>query len=278
MTTETIRIFYGGDIVSSSGRAAVKKYIPTLKEDYKADLIVMNGENSAHGFGITPDIAQGLYEAGVDGITLGNHSFSNKSINSYINDDPRLIRPLNMPEGTPGKGYTLLPLKDGQVFLIMQVLGIVFMPTTDKTINTFTQIDTILEKYKNQKNIAGSLLDIHGEASSEKIAMARYYDGRISGIVGTHTHIPTADTQILPKGTGYQTDIGMTGVYDSVIGMTVDSALSKIKPGSKNIKLEPAKGEAILCGILLQLDKKTRLTTQIERIRLGAPYITKISE
>ena len=213
-----MRILFLGDIMGRSGRDAVVKYLPQLKEKLKPDVTIVNGENAAHGKGITSKIADSLYGLGVDCITTGNHVWDQRETVITIDKDPKLLRPLNFPEGTPGNGFYLHTNQDGQKLLIVNFMARLFMDPLD---DPFASAKELIEDYKLGSNVDAIFVDFHGETTSEKMSFAQFLDGKVSAVIGTHTHIPTADNQILPSGTGYLTDAGMCGDYDSVIGVIV---------------------------------------------------------
>lgn len=261
-----MKLLYCGDIVGRSGRDAVVARIPELRRDLGLDFVLVNGENAAAGFGITSRICTELYEAGVDAIVLGNHAWDQRETLAYIQSDPKLIRPLNYPKGTPGKGAAVFSTVQGKKILVAQVMGRVFMDALD---DPFAGIDAELAKYRMGAGIDAIIVDIHGEATSEKMAMGHFLDGRVSMVCGTHSHIPTADAQILPGGTAYQTDAGMCGDYNSVIGMEKTEPLNRFLRKIPGGRFEPANGEATLCGVYLETDDRTGLATRIQPIRLG---------
>ena len=262
-----------GDIVGKAGRDALKKHLPLLCDEVDIDFIIVNGENAAHGFGITEKICASFFELGVDAITTGNHIWDKKEIIKYIGQENRLLRPLNFPEGTPGNGFGLFKSRIGKRVLVINVMGQLFM----KPIRSpFKVIEEILKKYRLGIEVDIILVDFHCEATSEKQAMGHLLDGRVSVMVGTHTHVPTSDYQILEGGSGYQTDLGMTGDYDSVIGMKKQAALGRFmvsddstaKSASKN-RLEPAGGEGTLCGTIVEISELSGLASSIRPVRLG---------
>ncbi|MBT3558038.1 MAG: YmdB family metallophosphoesterase, partial [Rhodospirillales bacterium] len=223
-----MRILICGDVVGKSGRDAVHKHLPHAIEKLDVDFTIVNGENAAHGYGITRKICDGFFDLGVDAITTGNHVWKQKEIISWIGEEPRVLRPLNFPEGTPGKGATQFEARGGQRIMVVHPMGRQFMEPSD---DPFAAVDDALRNYRLGKAASGNLdaivVDIHAEATSEKMGMAHYLDGRVSAVVGTHTHIPTADAQILPGGTAFQTDLGMCGDYNSVIGMKKEAAIER---------------------------------------------------
>lgn len=262
-----MRFIYLGDVVGRAGREAVLAHLPLMKESMSPDIIVVNAENAAGGFGVTQKICEEFYAAGVSGITLGNHAWDQKETQSYISQDPRLVRPINYPEGTPGRGYTVLDAGRGRKFLIVQAMGRVFMDPLD---DPFAAVDGVLKHHPLGRTVSAVLVDLHGEATSEKMAMGHFCDGRASLVCGTHSHIPTGDAQILPNGTAYQTDAGMCGDYDSVIGMNKEEPIRRFTRKISGGRYEPALGEGTACGVFVETDDKTGLATRIDPIRLGA--------
>jgi hypothetical protein len=262
-----MKILFIGDVVARSGRDALIQHLPALKNTLQPDVIIVNGENAAHGIGINEKICQDFFEAGVDIITLGNHSWDQREVIPYIQREPRLIRPINYPAGTPGNGLIVHTLRDGRKILVVNAMCRLFMDPMD---DPFAAMAQLVEKYPLTKSVQASFLDFHGEASSEKMAMAHYLDGKISAVVGTHTHIPTADAQIFPKGTAYQTDAGMTGDYNSVIGMRTEVPIQRFTRKFSIDKLSPADGDACVCGIFIETDDKTGLAKEIFPVRKGA--------
>ncbi len=263
-----MRILFCGDIVGRSGRDAVKDHIPRACQDLSIDFVIVNAENAAHGFGITKGICQDLYKIGVDVITTGNHIWDQKEIISYIDQDKRLLRPINYPATTPGRGYTMVPNRKGKDVLVINAQGRLFMETLD---DPFPAIDALLKKYPLGSSSMGAIiLDFHGEATSEKMAMGHFCDGRVSLVVGTHTHIPTADAHILPHGTAYQTDAGMCGDYNSVVGMDKTVPLLKFIRKMPTDRMQPGQGPGTLCGVVVETDDATGLAKSIHPIRAGA--------
>ena len=261
-----MKIIYLGDVVGKSGRTAVMKHLPILRETYNFDFLILNGENAAHGFGITPRICEEFFEAGINVITLGNHAWDKREILNYIQEENRLIRPLNYPENTPGKGSGLYTTRSGNKIFVAQVMGCLFMEQLE---NPFNEVEKCLSKITLGADVKCIILDIHAEATSEKMAMGQYLDGRVSMVIGSHSHIPTADTQILPGGTAYQTDAGMCGDYDSVIGMKKEPSVNRFVQKLDNQRLEPAEGEATVCGVLLETDDVSGLAVRVHAIRIG---------
>jgi len=262
-----MRVLFGGDVVGKSGRSVVTDWLPKFKKELKPDLVILNGENAAHGFGLTPKLFQGFLKLGVDVVTLGNHSFDKADINETLDQADNLIRPLNYPENTIGHGFCLLE-KNGIRVCVVQLIGKVFMRPTE---DPFTAIDSFIKAHQKKYDIL--IVDFHAEATAEKVGMGYYLDGRASLVLGTHTHIPTADARILPGGTGIQTDVGMCGDYNSVIGMTVESALPRFSGVQQ--RLVPAEGEGTFCGTLADIDDKTGKCTAIRSLIVG-PYLMNL--
>lgn len=261
-----MRILFIGDVMGRSGRDAVIGHMPKLKEKLRPDVVIVNGENAAHGIGINEKICKDFYAAGVDCITTGNHVWDQREVIPYIDRDPRLLRPVNFPKGTPGKGAYSHKLPDGRSILIVNAMGRLFMDTLD---DPFAAMEEIVKTSGLGRSHTAIFLDFHAETTSEKMAMAHFLDGRVSAVVGTHTHIPTADAQILPGGTAYQTDAGMAGDYDSVIGVRKDISIWRFTRKMPGEKMVPAEGEATVCGVLIVTDDKTGLATGIAPVRLG---------
>ncbi len=261
-----MRILFLGDVVGRTGRDAVAARLPKLRAELAIDLAIVNAENASHGFGLAPAMAEALFAAGADVITLGNHAFDRKEIIAYIETEKRLIRPLNYPPGTPGQGSTVVTLADGRQALVLQVMGRLFMEPTD---DPFRLTAELLGRHRLGGTVQAAVADIHAEATSEKMGFAHSFDGKLSLVVGTHTHVPTADAQILPGGTGYQTDAGMCGDYDSVIGMDKGVAAARFWRKMPGERLAPAEGEATVCGVFLETDDSTGLARRIEPLRVG---------
>ena len=259
-----MKILICGDIVGKSGRNAVRRELPSLKKTKKLDFVIINGENAANGFGITKKICEELYSLGVDVITTGNHIWDQKEIIEHIELDKRLIRPCNFAEGTPGKGYVIFEMKNGENIVVINILCRLFMDLID---DPFKSIDNLLDFVRSKINEAIILVDIHGESTSEKMALAHFVDGKVTGVFGTHTHIPTSDLHLLERGTFYQTDLGMCGDYDSVIGMKKDLSIKKFTQKHLKTRLEPASGEGTLCGTILEIEGKN--VKAFEQIILG---------
>ena len=261
-----MRLLFIGDVVGRSGRAAVSEHLPGLRARWRLDAVVVNGENSAGGFGITETICAELLGAGADAVTLGNHAWDQREALVFIEREPRLIRPVNFPKGTPGRGANLIELANGQRLLVINAMGRVFMDALD---DPFAAVDREIDACPLGRACDAILIDIHAEATSEKLALAHHLDGRASLVVGTHTHVPTADHQILPGGTAYQSDSGMTGDYDSVIGMQKEEPLRRFLTKVPSTRFEPATGPATLCGIAVEIDDGSGLAVGLWPVRLG---------
>jgi 2',3'-cyclic-nucleotide 2'-phosphodiesterase len=261
-----MRILFIGDIVGRSGRAIVLERLPALIRDWKLDFVAINGENAAGGFGITEAIYQELVDAGADVITGGNHSWDQKEALVFIERAPRLLRPINYPPGTPGRGAALIEARNGARVLVVNLMGRIFMDPLD---DPFAAIECELSACALKRDADAIIVDMHCEATSEKQSMGHYCDGRASLVVGTHTHAPTADHQILPRGTAFISDVGMTGDYDSVIGMNKDEPLNRFVRRIGAARFEPALGPATMCGVAVETDDSTGLARRIGAVRLG---------
>ncbi len=261
-----MKVLLCGDIVGRSGREAVTKNVPRLRRDWDLDFVVANGENAAAGFGITAKICAELHTAGVDCITTGNHVWDQRDIIPYIAQDKRLLRPINFPPGTPGWGANLFETARGHKILVMNAMCRLFMDAID---DPFRAVDAELSKYSLGRSAHCIVVDVHGEATSEKQSMGHHCDGRVSAVLGTHSHIPTADSWVLPGGTAYQTDIGMCGDYDSVIGMKKEGAVQRFIRKVPGERLAPADGEGTLCAVLVETDDKSGLARSIRPVRIG---------
>jgi metallophosphoesterase (TIGR00282 family) len=257
-----MRILFVGDIIGKSGRQALKALLPNLTDKYKTDVVIANGENAAAGFGITETTAAEIFACGVDVITTGNHVWDKKEALSYLSREPRILRPINYPPGVPGEGSIILgPVRKTEIAII-NVAGRVFMNSLDCPFRT---VKTALDKISERVKIV--IIDFHAEATSEKIAFGHYFDGRVSAIVGTHTHVQTADERILPKRTAYISDVGMTGPVDSVIGIEKEQIIDKFLTGMPR-KFDVAEGKSILCAVVVDIDDDTGKATGIQRLQL----------
>ncbi|MCV9939408.1 TIGR00282 family metallophosphoesterase [Boseaceae bacterium BT-24-1] len=261
-----MRLLFLGDIVGRAGRLAVQDRLPGLRERWKLDCVVINGENSAGGFGITEAICDETLAAGADVITLGNHSWDQREAMVFIERQPRLIRPANYPPGTPGRGATVIEARNGARVLVVNVMGRLFMDALD---DPFAALERELAACPLGDAADAVIVDVHAEATSEKLAMAYYLDGRASLVVGTHTHVPTSDTRVLPAGTAYQTDAGMCGDYESILGMQKEEAIRRFLQKTPGSRLEPALGEGTLSGIAVETDDRTGLAKAAWPVRLG---------
>lgn len=261
-----MRLLFLGDVVGRSGRKAVLEQLPDLRARSKFDFVVVNGENSAGGFGITEVICQELLDAGADVVTLGNHAFDQREALVFIDRQDRLLRPLNYPAGTPGRGSSVYRAANGADVLVINALGRVFMTELDCP---FRAIDAELNACRLKHGADAVVIDFHAEATSEKQSLAYFVDGRASLVVGTHTHAPTADERILPGGTAYMSDVGMCGDYNSVLGMEIDEPVSRFLTRIPRARFEPASGVATICGVAVETDDATGLARSVKALRLG---------
>ncbi|MBF0614376.1 MAG: TIGR00282 family metallophosphoesterase [Magnetococcales bacterium] len=254
-----------GDIFGRPGRRAVQRHLGELKEATGAEFVIANAENAAAGVGITPDVAEELFKAGVDVITSGNHIWRHKEIFPVLTDQKRLLRPLNYPPGVMGRGFGIYATTSGVRIGVMNLQGRVFMEEIDCP---FRMADAVLDANRLGRDADLWIVDIHAEASSEKMALALHLDGRVTAVIGTHTHVPTADHRVLKGGAGFMTDVGMTGCYDSIIGMRSDTVLPKFLTKLPT-RFEPATGEAMLCAVLVRADVQTGRCVEIFPARIG---------
>jgi hypothetical protein len=260
-----VKILFIGDIVGEPGRKAVQVILPRLRGEQALDFVIANGENSAGGNGITPQIAGELFSAGVDAITSGDHLWDQKSVSELLYSEPRFLRPLNYPPGVPGRGANVFQVRNLPPIGVMNVQGRVFMQPME---NPFTMADTEVNRLREKTKII--FVDIHAEATSEKIAFARFLDGRVSAIVGTHTHVQTADEQILPNGTAYLTDAGFTGPHDGSLGREIEPVIKRFVTGMPQ-RFEVARNNVLLHGAVIRIDDTTGKATSIQRI--SAPLL-----
>jgi len=264
-----VKLLFVGDVFGSPGRRVVREHLPHLIHERQVDLVIVNGENAAGGFGLTPPIAEDLFDLGAHVLTTGNHIWDKREIIDYLGSVPaesherprRIIRPANYPQGTPGHGIYEGALPSGIAYAVLNLQGRVFMPAID---DPFRTADRLLAAVKAKV----ILVDIHAEATSEKMALGWYLDGRVTAVLGTHTHVPTADERVLPNGTAYQTDVGMSGPYESVIGVEKELVLQRFLTAMPG-KFEPARGDARLCALLIECDPMTGRATQVQRLMLG---------
>ncbi|APO87066.1 MULTISPECIES: TIGR00282 family metallophosphoesterase [unclassified Marivivens] len=262
-----MKILFLGDVMGRGGRAAVVDAIPKMREAWGLDFVVVNGENATRGMGLSGEHAKMMLDAGADVITLGDHAFDQKDMMAFCEQEPRIIRPLNFSKVAPGKGARVFTARRGQKVLVTQVLGQVFMkrPFDDP----FSAVDQVLRQFPLGGLVQATLVDVHCEATSEKMAMGHFCDGKASVVVGTHTHVPTGDAQILPAGTAFQSDAGMCGDYDSVIGMTKAEPLRRFITGMAKNRFEPAMGDVTVSGLYVETDDRTGKATRVEMVRHG---------
>ena len=263
-----MRFAFFGDVVGRSGRDALSEHLPDLKRNLGLEFVIINAENASAGFGLSENSARQLFDAGADCLTLGNHSWDQKEALTYIVREPRLIRPLNYPPlaDAPGRGANLFETHSGKRILVMNALGLVHMASMD---DPFAAVDRELEACPLGGVADAIVVDMHAEATSEKMTMGHFCDGRASLVVGTHTHVPTADAQILPGGTAYQTDAGACADYDSVIGNQKEEPLKRFTTRISGGRFKPAEGPATVCGVYVETDPASGLARRIEPIRIG---------
>jgi metallophosphoesterase (TIGR00282 family) len=266
-----MNILFVGDIVGRPGRELIRKGLRALIDKHSLDLVIANAENSAAGFGVTKDIGDTLLEWGVDVMTSGNHIWAKKEVIPYIADEPRLLRPANYPAGVPGRGAYVAQTGDGRAVGVINVMGRVFMSSID---DPFTVVLREIENIRHQTRVI--IVDFHAEATSEKMAMGWYLDGKVTAVIGTHTHVQTADERVLPHGTAYLTDAGMTGPHDSIIGMQMEPSLARFLNAMPS-RFEPATGNPRLNGVVIEADEKTGLATGITRISCSERELTEMA-
>lgn len=259
-----MRILFVADVIGNPGRKAAKGLLRLVRKELRADVVVLNGENSAGGFGITPEIVRELLDLGVDVITTGNHVWDKKEILPLLDKEPRLLRPANYPPGNPGRGAVVVPI-GGTRLAVLNLQGRTFMPPLD---DPFRAVDVLLEELRDNADVV--VVDFHAEATSEKQAFARYLDGRVAAVVGTHTHVQTADERVLPKGTAMITDLGLTGGLGGVIGMKTEISLARQTLLARGERMQPADDELHLQGALVEVDTTRGLARTIERV--SVPY------
>jgi len=261
-----MRLLFIGDVVGRAGRKVVLDELPRLRARYRLDFVVINGENAAGGFGITEPILEDLLAAGADVVTLGNHAFDQKEALVFIERQPRLLRPINYPPGTPGKGSGLFKAGNGADVLVINAMGLIFMP---ELACPFRAIAAELDACGLRQGADAIVVDFHAEATSEKQAMGYFLDGRASCVVGTHTHVPTADERVLPNGTAFMCDVGMCGDYESVLGMDREEPLHRFLSKIPRARFEPALGPGTLAALAIEIDDATGLATRTKAVRLG---------
>ena len=262
-----MRLLFLGDVLGRSGRNAVYDILPSLRERLAADFVIVNGENAAGGFGITEAILQGLLDAGADVVTTGNHVWDQREALVFISRQKRLLRPLNFPAGTPGGGAGLFRAANGADVLVLNVQGRVFMEPLD---DPFQAVEREVSACPLKLGTDVIFIDVHAEATSEKQGLGAAFDGRVTAVIGTHTHVPTADARVLPHGTAYMTDAGMCGDYNSIIGMDKNEPLHRFTARIPSSRFTPALGPATICGALIEIDDATGLAISIEPVREGA--------
>ncbi|MEO1065772.1 MAG: TIGR00282 family metallophosphoesterase [Pseudomonadota bacterium] len=262
-----MRLLFIGDVVGRCGRTAVREELPQLIERYHLDFVIVNGENAAGGFGITEDIHMGLLNAGADVVTTGNHVWDQREALEYCERHDTLVRPANYAPGAPGKGVGVFTARNGARVMVMNVMGHVFMhPTLE---DPFACVEREISACLLGEHVDAIFIDFHAEATSEKVCMGHFADSRVSAVIGTHTHVPTADYQILGGGTAYMSDAGMTGDYDGSLGMIKDAALNRFLTKLPGERMEAAAGPATLCGVAVEIDDTSGLATAIEPVRIG---------
>jgi 2',3'-cyclic-nucleotide 2'-phosphodiesterase len=266
-----IRLLFIGDIVGRPGRDLVRRGVAALRDYHQIDLVIANAENAAAGFGITRELGEQILDAGVDVMTSGNHIWDKKEAIDYIGIEPRLVRPLNFPAGVPGNGSYIARTADGVSVGVVNAMGRAFMLNID---DPFAGVLKEIEKVKTRARVV--FVDFHAEATSEKIAMGWHLDGKVTAVIGTHTHVQTADDRILPKGTAYLTDVGMTGPHDSIIGVEVQAALGRFLTGMP-ARFETATGNPRLNGVIIEADETTGLAADIERISYSLDEIEDLA-
>ncbi len=258
-----MKILIYGDIVGRNARHTIISETKKIRQEHNIDFVIADGDNTAHGFGITSKIAKQLFENGVDVITTGNHVWDQKEIVPYLDKEPKILRAQNYPEGTVGKGFCVYEDDKNRKILVIHLLGTVFMHPVE---NPFKEMEKIFLKHKLKDNVDAIIVDFHAEITSEKCAFGHFCDGKVSGVVGTHTHIPTADYRVLEKGTAYVTDIGMCGDYNSVIGMEKEEPIHRFLNGEKTKKFEPAQGKPTINAVIITINDDTGLADNIEKI------------
>ncbi|HKX12124.1 MAG TPA: TIGR00282 family metallophosphoesterase [bacterium] len=257
-----MNLLFIGDIFGEPGRLAVQQLVPKLRQERGIDVVVANGENVAHGKGITAKTAEQLFAAGIDVITTGNHAFDQHEVHDYFKRQPRLLRPENYPAVSPGRGYTVVEVYAGVKLGVINLIGQIHMEPAE---SPFAAADRVLAELKGRADVI--FVDMHAEATSEARAMGWHLDGRVAAVLGSHTHVQTADEEIMPKGTAFLTDAGMTGPYRSIIGMKLDNVLRKFQTGIKS-RFEPAEGDVRFCGAIVEIEESSGLARKIERVQI----------
>ena len=264
-----MRFLILGDIYGRSGRDAIKLHVPSIQKKYNIDITIANIDNLAHGRGATTSALKELSSVKIDLFTGGDHIWDNREILTHLDREPYILRPINLPDTLPGKGYRILNYHNKRI-LVIHALGRVYMPTQSD--NPFLLINQLVEKYTLGTSVDAILVDFHAEATSEKNAMGFYLDGKVSAVIGTHTHIPTADCRILPKKSAYCTDIGMCGDYHSIIGADLTTPIGKFTSGVAFERMKPAEGEGTISGVVIETDDQTGLAKTIELIQAGKSF------
>lgn len=264
-----MNLLFLGDVVGRVGREVVLKHLPKLRKEWKLDFVVLDADNAASGFGATPTICREFFDNGVDVITCGDHVWDQKELVPFLSTEKRVLRPQNFPERAPGTGHGIYTTASGRKVMVLHLLGQVFH--REHTNCPFTTADGILQSVSLGANVNAIIVDMHAEATSEKMAMGQYLDGRVSMVVGSHTHVPTADARILTKGTAYQTDAGMCGDYNSVIGFKPEAPMERFLTKITKIRMEPAMGEGTMCGTLVETDDATGRAISCKHIQYPNP-------
>lgn len=262
-----MRLLICGDVEARSGRESVIKFVPELREKLLIDFVIINVDNAAGGFGITANIADQFFNAGADILTGGNHVFDQKGISAFLETENRLLRPFNLTSSTPGSGVSASKTTKGKTVVVIHLIGQRFMPMIGN--DPFESCSQLMSRYILGKNADAIVVDFHAEFTSEKNALGHFLDGKVSAVVGTHTHIPTSDERILEKGTAFQTDLGMCGDYDSVIGAKKANIVEKFTKIHSKVRIQPASGEATFCALMVDIDDKTGLASAVKAFKLG---------
>jgi len=261
-----MKILFCGDVAGEAGRKAIKTYVPKLKQKYAIDVVIVNAENAAHGLGLTPKTYEELRRVEVDAMTMGNHTFDKMDVTQIWQQENILVRPMNYAPDTAGKGFYIFS-KNGKRICVVQILGKAFMNSKLELADPFQTIQAFIDEHEKEYDLL--IVDFHAETTAEKVAMGYFVDGYATLLVGTHTHIPTADAHLLEKGTAFITDVGMCGDYTSVLGMTKETVFSRFVPGAERMRFEPAKAACTLAGVLVDIDDQTNTAKSIRPIILG---------